>query len=58
MKSFFEVVGALSQFFIGILILVNHADIRTLAWYYVLCGSITVLALLFVGLITVLRGEK
>lgn len=57
MKKSIEVSGVLVQFIMGILILTHHADLRTLAWYYVIVGGFMTFMLIIAGLVQVSRAK-
>lgn len=51
MKYAVQVISVIAQAVIGVLILVGVADLKAVAWYWVISGSIAMLALMIAGLI-------
>jgi heme A synthase len=46
------------QTILGILILLRTADIRTLAWYYVISGAVTLTLLVAAGVVKLNERQK
>jgi hypothetical protein len=58
MKHTLDLIAALAQMIIGILILCHHASIYTLAWFYAIVGTIGVLFVIIGGLVLLHRESE
>ena len=57
MKEAVNTITLLIQLIIGIGILNGKADLRTLAWYWVITGIMGIVLLAFAGLVLLIRKD-